>query len=196
MHHLSARSQVLIGLGLAVLMAMTRGQHFASVDNLPSASWAVFFLAGVYLRPRWAFALFFAEATLLDFGSLASGTISDWCLSPVYWMLLLAYGCLWFAGRAFATHVQPSWRSPALLALSLAGTLVVAALVAHLISSGGFYFFSGRYAEPSLAGFIERMGIYYPRYLSNLALYVTLVAIIHIGMAAFVRMQQRATTLS
>ncbi|QLF92718.1 hypothetical protein HW090_05740 [Pseudomonas sp. ABC1] len=195
MHSLSARSQVLVGLGLVVLMAITRGQHFASVDNLPSASWAIFFLAGVYLRPRWAFVLFFAEATLLDFVSLATGTISDWCLSPVYWMLLLAYGCLWFAGRLFAARARPSWRSPALLALALAGTLVVAAFVAHLISSGGFYFFSGRYDEPTLAGFIERMGIYYPRYLSNLALYVALVAIMHIGVAAFMRTQQRATTL-
>ena len=43
---LSPRAQLAVGIALAVLMAMTRGQHFASV-NLPSASWAVFFLAGV-----------------------------------------------------------------------------------------------------------------------------------------------------
>ena len=50
--NLSTRNQLLIGLALAVLMAITRGHHFATV-NLPSASWAVFFLAGVLLKPRW-----------------------------------------------------------------------------------------------------------------------------------------------
>ena len=39
---LAPRYQLLVGLALAALLAMTRGQHFASV-NLPSASWAVFF---------------------------------------------------------------------------------------------------------------------------------------------------------
>ena len=46
--NLTPRTQLLIGLALALLMAMTRGQHFATL-NLPSASWAVFFLAGVLL---------------------------------------------------------------------------------------------------------------------------------------------------
>src|SRR5690554_3136356 len=44
-----------IVLGLAVLMAATRSHHFASVTHLPDASWAVFFLAGFYLRPLWVF---------------------------------------------------------------------------------------------------------------------------------------------
>ena len=46
---LSTRTQVLIGIALALLLAITRGNHFATL-NLPSASWAVFFLAGVLLR--------------------------------------------------------------------------------------------------------------------------------------------------
>ena len=102
MHVLSTRAQLAIGVALILLLAMTRGQHFASVENLPSASWSIFFLAGFYLRPRAMFALLFAEASVLDFASLASGTISDWCLSPAYWALVPAYGSLWLAGRLFA----------------------------------------------------------------------------------------------
>ena len=55
---LSRRSQVAIGIVLVLLVAMTRGSHFSLV-NLPSASWAVFFLAGVLLKPRWVFPLLF-----------------------------------------------------------------------------------------------------------------------------------------
>ena len=99
-----ARTQVVIGAALALLMLCTRGQHFASVHALPSASWAVFFLAGALLRTRWMFAGLFALASLLDWGSYAAGTISDWCLSPAYWALLPAYGTLWLAGRLYARH--------------------------------------------------------------------------------------------
>lgn len=178
---LSRKAQLGIGLALALLMALTRGQHFASVDNLPSASWAVFFLAGLYLRSRWAFVALFAEASLLDFASLASGTISDWCLSPAYWALVPAYGSLWLAGRLFASQALPPAARLPLLAL----TVMAAAVVAYLFSGGGFYFFSGRYPAATLAGFHERIGEYYPRYVANMALYVSLAAIAHIGLQAF-----------
>lgn len=51
---LSTRYQIIIGLVLALFMVITRGHHFASLQNVPSASWAVFFLAGVYLRSAWS----------------------------------------------------------------------------------------------------------------------------------------------
>ncbi|EKM96541.1 hypothetical protein C211_07232 [Stutzerimonas degradans] len=127
MHVLSTRAQLAIGVALILLLAMTRGQHFASVENLPSASWSIFFLAGFYLRPRAMFALLFAEASVLDFASLASGTISDWCLSPAYWALVPAYGSLWLAGRLFAGWQRGDLRSLALLV----PTLVAAAFVAY-----------------------------------------------------------------
>src|SRR5690606_39485308 len=99
---LSSRAQLLIGLALAALLAMTRGHHFASVESLPSASWAVFFLAGALLRSRWAFPALFLETVALDFGALWSGAVSDWCITPAYWLLVPAYGALWFGGRLFA----------------------------------------------------------------------------------------------
>ena len=48
MPSLTVPTQRFIGSGLVLLMILTRGQHFASVDALPSASWAIFFLAAMY----------------------------------------------------------------------------------------------------------------------------------------------------
>lgn len=178
---LSPRSQLAIGLALALLMALTRGQHFATV-NLPSASWAVFFLAGVLLRPRWVFPALFVLAGALDFSMLASGTVTDWCTSPAYWVLLPAYATLWLGGRLYAGWHRERLSSLALLVLSV----LLAAFICHLLSSGGFYFLSGRYPEPSLAGFLPRIGHYYPRFLSSMALYVGVATALYIGWRAVV----------
>lgn len=166
----STRTQILVAGALAALMICTRGQHFASVDALPSASWAVFFLAGALLRPMWALPAFFVLSSLLDFASLASGTITDWCLSPAYWALALAYASLWLGGHAYARLHRDRWSSVPRLVLAL----LASATVAYLLSKGGFWFFSGRYAEPTLSGFVARIPHYYPRALGTLAGYVGL----------------------
>jgi hypothetical protein len=189
MLQLSSRNQLLVAIALAALLAMTRGQHFGSL-NLPSASWAVFFLAGVLLTPRWLFPALFVEASLLDFGAMQWSGVSDWCLSPAYWMLVPAYGSLWLAGRLYAGwhREQPS------SLLLLAAVASIAAFVAYLFSGGGFLFFSGRYPEPSLALLVERIAVYYPRYLGNLALYLGLAVVLYIGVraASGVRQQSEA----
>ena len=57
--NLSIRNQLAIGVGLVLLMTLTREYHFASIHSLPGASWAIFFLAGFYLRAVWPLAGFF-----------------------------------------------------------------------------------------------------------------------------------------
>lgn len=174
------RAQAAIAVALAALMICTRGQHFASVDALPSASWALFFLVGALLRPVWALPLFFALSTSLDLLSLASGTISDWCLSPAYWALALAYTVLWLGGRTYARVHREDWRAVPRLALVLLAT----ASVAYLVSKGGFHFFSGRHPDPTIANFVARIPRYYPPALGTLAGYV--------GVAMVVRLLCRA----
>jgi len=187
MLQLSSRNQLLVAIALAALLAMTRGHHFGSL-NLPSASWAVFFLAGVLLTPRWLFPALFVEASLLDFGAMQWSGVSDWCLSPAYWMLVPAYGSLWLAGRLYA-----GWHREQLSSLLLlAAVASIAAFVAYLFSGGGFLFFSGRYPEPSLALLIERIGVYYPRYLGNLALYVGLAVVLYVGARAASGVRQQS----
>lgn len=52
-------------------MVCTRGEHVASVGALPSASWAVFFLAGALLRPPWMLPLLFGSAAPLIYSPKA-----------------------------------------------------------------------------------------------------------------------------
>lgn len=181
---LSTRNQTIVGLALAVLLVATRGQHFATLHSLPGASWAVFFLAGVYLRPAWALPALFAFVWGLDFtpylfsgASLAeiAGGGKAFCLTPAYVFLLPAYGALWLAGRWYAGQYRFEWHTlPVLAGAALAG-----AVVCELFSSGGFYFFSGRFADPGFAEFGARLVTYFPRYLQSLAFYVAIAAVVH-----------------
>lgn len=175
MQALTVQAQRFTALGLALLMILTRGQHFASVDALPSASWAIFFLAGVLLRPWAWFVALFALASALDLISLQSGTISQWCMSPAYWALVPAYGALWGAGRVYARlH-----REQISTLLPLAACLLAGATLAYLCSGGGFYFLAGRYPDATLAGFLPRIAEYLPRHLGNLGLYVGFAAAVY-----------------
>lgn len=180
----SARVQSCVLVALALLMTATRGQHFASIDALPSASWAVFFLAGVLLRPLWVFGALFALASVLDVSAMQSGSIRDWCLSPAYWVLLPAYASLWGAGRLYARLHRERLQTLA----PLAAYLALGALLAYSCSGGGFYFFSGHYQAPTLAGFGARVLEYYPRGLGALTLYVGIAA----GLRALLRLRAAA----
>lgn len=168
------RDQRWIGLGLILLMAMTRGHHFASVDALPSASWAVIFLAGVFLTPRWSFPLLLLEAVLLDVLTLGDGFTAAYCVSPAYVMLLPAYATLWLGGRLYARLHRDRLRTLGpLLALLLAS-----AFISNLFSSGGFYYFSGRFVDPDPAGLWQRIQLYFPQRLPALLGYVALVGLV------------------
>jgi hypothetical protein len=65
------------------------------------------------------------------------------------------------------------------------GSVLAGAMLAELFSSGGFYFFSGRYAEPSLGEFIPRLVKYFPSMLSTMAAYLGLAAMIHVAAAVW-----------
>ncbi|HDZ57436.1 MAG TPA: hypothetical protein ENI17_00820 [Pseudomonas xinjiangensis] len=174
MLELSKRSQLAIGIALVVLTAMTRGSHFSLV-NLPSASWAVFFLAGVLLRPGWVFPLLFLQTTFMDIMSVGWANAGHHCMTVAYWMLVPAYGALWFGGRLYASWHRDNLSS----VLILAPVMAASALICQLFSSGGFYFFSGRYPDPSFTGMLERIATFYPQYLSSMALYVGVAAVLY-----------------
>lgn len=177
-------SLCVVGAVLALLLIATRGQHFATLHSLPGASWAVFFLAGVYLRPVWVLPALLAFVWGLDFTPhlLSGASLAEimnggqaFCLTPAYVFLLPAYAALWFAGRWYAGRHRFAWQTLLpLLAATFAG-----AAVCELFSSGGFYFFSGRFAEPTLAEFVGRLVTYFPRYLQSLAFYVGIAAVVH-----------------
>lgn len=173
---LSFRTQLIIALLLAVLMILTRSYHFASSHQLADASWAIFFLAGVYLRSIWPAVGFFLLGLWLDFAAIMWGGVDDFCLTPAYLFLLPAYGSLWLAGKWFAKQYQFQWGS--LMPLTVSGIMGLTAC--ELFSNGGFYLFSGRFKTISWNEFIEITIKYFPMYVETFVLYVSIAALIHI----------------
>jgi hypothetical protein len=159
-----------VALALAVLLVATRGQHAASIDALPSASWAVFFLAGALLRPRLAFVGFLALATLVDVGSLAADRIAAHCMGAAYWTLVPAYAALWFGGRVYARLHRDA---PATVP-RLAAVLLASAVAAYVFAKGGYYALSGAYPDGTLGGFLARVPTYFPPAIAALAGYAAL----------------------
>src|SRR5687767_15995537 len=101
--------QIWIGSGLVGLLIATRDYHFVTLDLLPSASYAVFFLAGFYLAPRWVFPALWCIAALVDLSAITIGGVSALCVSPAYAFLIPAYGALWLAGRYGGATNRWSW---------------------------------------------------------------------------------------
>lgn len=179
MIQLTTRNQVYLGVMLMALMATTRSHHLGSLHHLPDASWAVFFLAGVYLRSRWVFLALCGVAALSDYIAITWGGVSAFCVSSAYAMLLPAYGVLWLCGQWYAARHADHPRT----ALPLAGSVIFSATVSELFSSGGFYFLSDRFVDPTLAEFGTQFVTYFPHNLSTISMYVALAAVFH---AAFV----------
>jgi hypothetical protein len=179
--HPNVRSRILIGLALAALMAATRGQQFAPLGHhLPDASLAVFFLAGVYLREIWSFGVFFLLATLIDAVAIGWAGVSSYCMTTAYWMLIPAYGALWSTGLWYRTRHRAGSSTLPLLA----GALLVGGAIAEVLASGGFYFLSGRFTDPSLSGLLGRLATYLPATLLHLFAYTCAAAIVHLSLTA------------
>ena len=179
---LSPRARLLAGALLALLLLATRGHHFSSI-NLPSASLAVFFLGGLLLPQRLAFPLLFLLTVALDLIAVTWGGVSNWCVTPAYGFLLPAYGVLWFGGRLYARLHREHWSTLP----SLAGCVLTSSFISHLLSSGGFWLFSGRYPDATLAGFLPRIATYYPQSLQSMTIYLVAAALLLVALQAWQR---------
>jgi len=191
MLNLSTRQQIAISLVLVLMMLFTRSHHWASIHSLPDASWAIFFLLGVYVRALWVVPALIAASVAIDYVAITWGGVSDFCVSPAYWLLIPAYLMLFVGGRFYARGHRLSLLGLARL-VSIALAVVV---VADLLTSGGFYFYSGRFAEPTLAGFVPRFEQYFPRMLGTFALYLGVAATVHVALAAAFRRDDGPRTL-
>lgn len=190
MRNLSAKQQLLIACGLALVMAVTRSPQLGAPDLLHGGSWAVFLAAGVYLSAALALPAFLALAFVLDAAAVGWGGISAYCFTPAYAMLLPAYACLWGAGRWYAGRHRFAWRTFA----PLAAAVVVGAAACELFSSGGFYWLSGNFADPTLAEFAAREARFFPAYLATMLVWVGMGALVHAGVATAARGQASVGT--
>lgn len=143
---------------LAFVMLVTRTHSLSNVMHLPDTSLASFFVLGFFVRRIVAFAALFLLAFAIDVTVIGWFGQSAFCFTPAYWMLVPAYGTMWLAGRFGSGKFRADGSAiPALFAL-----VAIATLVSELFSSGGFYFLGGRFADPTMAGFMPRLVRYFP----------------------------------
>jgi len=181
----------LIGL-LAVVMAATRFNHFGTAFSLPDASYAVFFLGGLYLAKTArlslvAFVVLVIEAGLIDYDATVFQGISDWCVSPAYWFLIPTYASLWLAGSWFALGNSPAGNNTMGWISGLGVTVFAASSFAFLFSNATFFFFSGRFTDMSLIEYVSRIAQYYVPYVSVALLYIATAVAIQMAINIFVR---------
>jgi hypothetical protein len=169
-----------IAAALVLLMAMTRYNHFGSAMALPDASYAVFFLGGLFLgRVRGALlilALLLLEAALVDYYAINFREMSGWCVTSAYSFLVFAYGALWFVGRWFAPRHDLTVRglSGLLLASAVAGS------AAFLIANVSFYLLAGYFDSMSVVQYVSGVAQYYLPYVAVVVFYVVLAVAVQI----------------
>lgn len=170
---------------LVLLMAATRFGHFGSALALPDASYAVFFLGGLYLgRGRGALAilaLLLVETVLVDYYAINSRGASGWCVTSAYSFLILAYGALWAVGRWFAPRHDLTVKG--LGGLLLTGA--VAGSAAFVIANVSFYLLAGYFDSMSVMQYVAGVSQYYFSYVA--------VALFYIGLAVGTQMLFRVT---
>lgn len=168
---------IAIFTSLAVLMAATRFNHFGSAISLPDASFAIFFLGGLYFArlARASIVAFFAlilEAGMVDYYATSIQGVSDWCMTPAYWFLIPTYGCLWLVGRWFS--LGHSMKGRGLIGLAL--TAWAACSFAFMFSNATFYIFSEHFSGMSAVEYVSRVSQYYASYVSAALLYIATAA--------------------
>jgi hypothetical protein len=165
---------------LALVMMATRSHHFGA---LPDASWAVFFVAGFYLRgsARWAFPLLMALAVVVDCVVIRSQGIDFWshyCVSPAYWFLVPSYAALWFGGSWLrARYNGLHAREAGLLAASAA----LSAAACYVVSNGSFYWISPSVPSRSFGGWIENLGDWFVPFMQTTLAYIAVAAVLHVA---------------
>ena len=162
---------------LSVLMIMTRPYHFSSALHLPSASLAVFFLGGFFLKTNKTFWGFFALSVSIDLASsYARGAFGD-CITVSYPFLVVGYFALWQTGKWCFFNVAQVNIALA-IAKNLAG-LFIASSVAFFTSNASYYLISGKFPDLSWLQYSGRVAKYYLPYIQSPFLYVAVALAIY-----------------
>ena len=168
---------------LTLLMLATRSHHFASLNHLPSASIAVFFLAGMYLRHIKAFWFFYILTLTIDLASsYYRGQFGD-CITTSYPALVLSYAAMFTAGL----YTRPNWQQSTwqVNIVKVALGLFMASSIAFFISNGSYYAFSGKFPDLSWAEYASRVDKYYFKSISNTIFYVISAMAIDFSLSHF-----------
>lgn len=180
----------LIALGLMLVIALTRFNHFGSAFVLPDASLAIFILGGIYLARSTisssVFMLLLAESAAVDYYAINVAGVSDWCVTPAYGLLAVIYGLLWYMGRLYSTQYQTTMRG----FFGLLTFSAVASSLAFILSNLAFYLFSGRYAAMTALEYSVRVKEYFASYILVTLFYIALTGGIQLLVVALGRSSQ------
>jgi len=176
MKSLSGSRFTLLFAVLVLVMLTTRFKHFGDMLHLPDASMAIFFIGGLFLRKHWAFVVFVLLAVALDEVSIHYAGISDFCVTAAYAFLPLAYAVLWYGGRLYSPHLRA-------VARPLVGAWCVALISASLcfaVSNGSFYWLGGRYPNPHMVEYLQRLWQWGPLFVRTTMAYVTTALVAYV----------------
>jgi hypothetical protein len=180
----SLSSQVLVNRGLSIalvaLILITRTNYSSAIIDTPDITLAAFFIAGMFilgsrLQSTLVFGILFGACVIADLLSFAA------CFTPAYVFLVPTYASLWFAGYLCREVDLVTVRG----AVKVAAYFVIAVVVAYLISSYSFYYFSGRLSPSSALKYTQGLAHYFWHpYFSWAAAYTVLA----VGIAAVARL--------
>ncbi len=173
-----------IAAALILLMAATRYNHFGSSVALPDASYAVFFLGGLFLgRLRGGMtvlAVLLLEAALVDYYAITFQGVSAWCVTSAYGFLMVAYAALWAIGRWYAPRHDLSGKG----LLGLFATAVAAGSLAFVIANVSFYLLAGYFDSMSVAEYALRVTQYFGSYVAVTAIYIGCAVVVQVVFTA------------
>ncbi|MGC8518042.1 MAG: hypothetical protein ACP5P4_05860 [Steroidobacteraceae bacterium] len=166
-------------LALATTMAVTRFGQCGSASSLPDASWAVFFIAGVYFASewRWALPVLLAQAIGIDWAAIHYYGLSDYCATAAYWFIVPAYSLLWLGGAWFSRDDHAVSRDLGRLAIGL----MLSVSGCFLLTEGSFYWLSDHGGPASLSGWWFDVTSWYGYFLLTTAGYVVLATLGHLA---------------
>ncbi len=172
MNTLSNNQTWLVAGMLLLVLIVTRAHFF---NHIQDASWAIFFMLGFYVRKVIGFPIFWLVAFAVDLIVIESKGGQSYCFTVSYPFLIPAYASLWLAGRWLAGNYSENLRG--LLYFVVAA--LVGITVCDVISSGGFYWFSGRFTDTNMAEFAERIVRFLPMFMKTTLIYLAIAALVH-----------------
>ena len=173
MNTLTKNQTWLIAGLLLLILVVTRAHYFTHIQD---ASWAIFFLLGFYVRKVIGFPIFWLVAFAVDLITIEAKGGQSYCFTVSYPFLIPAYASLWFAGRWFAGHYSEDLKGFAYFVIAA----VVGLTVCDIISSGGFYWFSGRFENVNFSEFAGRIARFLPMFMKTTVIYLAAAAVVHL----------------
>ena len=186
---LTKRQTFIIG-GLLLFILITTRSHF--FNHIQDASWAIFFILGFYIRKAIGLPIFLLAAFIVDMIVIESKGGESYCFTVSYPFLAPAYGSLWLAGRWFSNHYSESLKGLSYFVLAA----VVGITVCDVISSGAFYWFSGRFENTNVTEFAGRIARFLPMYLKSTMMFLGLAAAVHLLVTKISNTEKQVTQSS